>query len=144
VTYKARVDLLRVTLDAHPLLKKSSRLTAITGEANRIVHAGRLSTEQGWLLTVLHTTRTLDTTLNVLCDSKGWTDPSRRSLGGYLHIIGSKLPHLQAACTGYQSSIVQPRNKYMHTAGAQPQNREADQILTEMQTCLVLLSTQVR
>lgn len=141
MSYKKRVDTLRVLLDGHPLLKGSPYLTEITGEANRITHAGRLATERGWLLSVLHTTRTLDTTMQELCSAKKWT--SKPSLGGYLKTISQNRSHLAGACAGYQKSIVDPRNKYMHRAGAHPQRAEADKILSEMHSCVALLLTHI-
>lgn len=141
MSYKKRIDTLRVLIDGHPLLKGSPHLTAITGEANRIVHAGRLGTDRGWLLSVLHTTRTLDTTMQELCSAKSWV--GKQSLGGYLKTIALNRPSLTRVCNGYQKTIVDPRNKYMHRAGTHPQHLEADRILSEMQSCVAVLLAQI-
>ena len=70
--YKTRVRTLRVLISTHDTLKNSTKLNDLYGEAARIEAAARLRDQQnGWLLAVLHTTRTLDTTLGELLLAKG-------------------------------------------------------------------------
>jgi len=139
--YSKRVQLLRVMIDGHHLLSGSKKLSAIAGETNKITRAGRMSTDSGWLLTVLHTTRTLDTTLAEVCVAKRWPRP--KGLGDSLHALEAHAvipPHVRQ---GFINSIFKPRNRYMHEANAMPQKREAEALLSEMHTCLtqVLSST---
>jgi hypothetical protein len=143
MTYPSRVRTMRVLVDGNPILAASPMLTAITGELNRIERATRRPADNRWLLTVLHCTRALDSTLNVLCDHKGWAHPTKRSLGGYLVVLGAHLPSLQSQFQGFQLTIVRPRNKYMHTAGSTPGNLEADRLLAAMHDCLQLATGNV-
>ena len=55
---------------------------------NRIIASTKLPKHNGWLLSVLHTTRTLDTTLSEIVASKGWL-VGQPSLGRYLAILSS-------------------------------------------------------
>ena len=142
MTHKARVDTLRLLVDGHHILRSSSKLGLITGEMNRIVASGNLPKHNGWLLSVLHTTRTLDTVLSEIVVFKGWA-ASPPSLGSYLRALsvnGAIWPHER---TGYENSIVRKRNKYMHEAGAMPDQLEADRILSEMHACLVVVLGRV-
>jgi hypothetical protein len=124
-------------IDGHRLLMNSAELTAITGELRRIEKSGRLATDSGWLLSVLHTTRALDTTLAELCRARKWSRPD--SLGGALHALLTNKIISASAKQAYQRTIVDPRNRYMHRAGAMPQKRQADQLLAEMQSCLAAI-----
>jgi hypothetical protein len=142
MTYKARVDTLRLLVDGHYILRSSSKLSLITGEMNRIIASGNLPKHNGWLLSVLHTTRTLDTVLSEIVMFKGWT-ANPPSLGSYLKALsvnGIIWPHER---TGYESSIVRKRNKYMHEAGAMPNQLEADGILSEMHACMTVILGRV-
>lgn len=124
-------------------LKTSTRLSAIYGELNRLESANRLSSDRGWLLAVLHTTRTMDTTLSELLAAKGWKGPQSHSLGSYLHDLATNNALNAGERNHYQSVVVKKRNKYMHEAGAMPQKKEADLILSEMQTCLYLVFSRI-
>ena len=119
--YSKRVQFLRTLIDGHRLLSASAKLSAIAGEANRISRAGRMSTDSGWLLAVLHTTRTLDTTLAEICVAKHWPRP--KSLGEALHALQANRVIDMHARQAYFTSIVVPRNRYMHEANAMPQRR---------------------
>lgn len=141
--YPARVRTMRVLVDSNPILKSNAMLTAITGELNSIERATRNPVDHRWLLTLLHTTRALDTTLRQLCNHKGWTDPAKKSLGSYLISLGQHLPTLRAQFSGFQRSVADPRNKYIHPAGATPTRQEFDRLLAEMHSCMSLATTHV-
>ncbi len=132
--YSKRVNTIRALIHGHHLLQSSPRLSDIAGEANRITTAGRMNTDRGWLLAVLHTTRTLDTTLAELCLAKGWSQPT--SLGSALTALRDKGVVQGQFCKTYQMSIVRPRNRYMHQANAMPQKKDATVLLSEMHTCV--------
>lgn len=137
---KNRVDTIRVIAGQNQALKTSPKLSAILGEFNRIISAERYKKDYGWLLKVLHTTRALDTSLNVVIMHKAWngaTDPN--SLGSYLKILANKGVLTPRQGKDFQRTIVKKRNKYMHQAGAMPDKLEADSILSEMQSCLVIV-----
>lgn len=138
MTHKARVDTLRLLVDSHHILRSSSKLNLITGEMNRITNSSKVPRHNGWLLSVLHTTRTLDTVLSEIVVFKGWAanPPNLRSYLRALSLNGVILPHER---TGYEHSIVRKRNKYMHEAGAMPDKLEADRILSEMHTCMTVV-----
>jgi hypothetical protein len=109
---------------------------------NRIITSSNLPKHNGWLLSVLHTTRTLDTVLSEIVVFKGWT-ANPPSLGSYLKALsgnGALWPHER---TGYENSIVRKRNKYMHEAGAMPDQLEADRILNEMHACITVVLSRV-
>ena len=81
---KGRVGLLRVLVSNHSAVKGSSRIGDISDEINRIATAGRFSPNSRWLLSVLHTTRAMDTTLSEVLIFKGWPSGGR-SLGSYFY-----------------------------------------------------------
>jgi hypothetical protein len=102
----------------------------------------RLSKQNAWLLTVMHTTRTLDTALSEIIDYKRWH--ARRSLGGYLTELKNNGIISNAERQHYEEQIVKKRNKYMHEAGAMPDQLEANKILSEMHACLSGVTALVR
>lgn len=136
---KPRIDTLRVLVSAHRDLKNSARLTAITGEFSRILSVDRIGGHNGWLLTVLHTTRALDTSLREVVDRHGWRGPSKPSLGAYLADLSRHHVLNAAERQHFQQKIVDKRNKYMHEAGAMPTKLQADAILGEMHSCFLVI-----
>jgi hypothetical protein len=138
VSSKKRVDTLRILVDSHSTLSGSPRLTAITGEFTRIQGAGRVAKHNGWLLSVVYTTRALDTTLSEVLAHKGWRG-SANSLGKYLAVLRTKGIVQQVEFDRFKSTITDQRNKYMHSAGAMPSQLEADKLLSEMQACLAAI-----
>jgi hypothetical protein len=132
--YSKRVQTLQALIGGHPLLAVSPDLPAITSEAQRIKTWGRLTTDGGRLLAVLHTTRTLDTTLSALCISKSWPKPV--SMGNALTTMKKQLVITEGDRVKYQQGIVATRNHYMHQAGAMPNRQVTDVLLSNTQTCL--------
>jgi hypothetical protein len=133
---------MRLLVEGHHILKSSSKLSLVTGEMNRITAAGNLPRHNGWLLSVLHTTRTLDTVLSEIVAVKGWS-ASPPSLGSYLRALssnGALWPHER---TAYENNIVRKRNKYMHEAGAMPNQLESDRILCEMHACMTVVLSRI-
>jgi hypothetical protein len=135
VPYKERVGLLRVLIASHPVLRGSAKSAAIADEINRIATAGRFARRSRWLLSVLHTTRTMDTTLSEVLVLKGWSARGK-SLGSYLRELEKKRILTNSQVQQYQLSVVDKRNTYMHQAGAAPSKLEADTILAEMHACV--------
>ncbi|MFN7992729.1 MAG: hypothetical protein U0Q18_03970 [Bryobacteraceae bacterium] len=105
------------------------RVSAVTAEGRRR------------LLQILHSTRALDTALKAFVQHHA-RQAKKPSLGGYLKaltqhgVVGlRKLPPPRQS--QYQQRIVNPRNKYMHEAGAAPtDHHEILALLSEMQSCL--------
>jgi len=133
---KKRVDTVRILISTHPLLKNSPKLTDIVGELNRVHASTNTPQHNGWLLKLLHTTRALDTTLRELLIKKNWAPADKFSLGSYLHVLRKQNVLSQSETQSWTNSIVNPRNKYMHSAGAMPNQLEADAILGEMEACI--------
>jgi len=139
---RKRVDTLRILIDSHRTLVASPKLSLIVGELNRITARSRPTGGNGWLLAVLHTTRSLDTTLSEIVRFNNWT-VTTPSLGSYLLIFLKngilKNPEKQR----YNTEIVKKRNKFMHEAGAMPTQIEADRILSEMHACLAVVLSRL-
>ncbi len=135
MSYKDRVDTLRVVIGGSRVLAGSPKLNLIIGEVNRIAAADRVPRHNGWLLAVVHTTRALDTTLSEIIIFKAWQSGGR-SLGSYLTALQSHRIISNAERQRYKQEIVDKRNKYMHEAGAMPSQLDANKILNEMHACL--------
>ena len=142
MTYKQRVDMLRVLVDGHPIVRSSPKLSQIVGEMNRITASVKVPKNNGWLLSVLHTTRTLDTTLSEIVRYKGW-QVQVPSLGRYLSVLCNNGVLWPPEKNDYSDKIVKKRNKYMHEAGAMPNQLEADGLLSEMHACLTLILSRL-
>lgn len=142
--HKRRIDTLRVVISGAPSLSASTKLSLIIGEINRIIPASKLSRQNRWLLTVLHTTRTLDTALNEIVAFKRWPIGQNRNLRGYLTILRNAGIISNAEQQRYHQEIVKKRNTYMHEAGAMPNQLEADKIYNEMHTCIAVIVARVR
>jgi hypothetical protein len=140
---KRRIETLQVVVSSHSGLTNSLKLTQITGEFARILAAARVPKHNGWLLTVLHTTRALDTTLSELIKHKGWSTNDTHSLGAYLKVLRTHNVLTNAERNQYQGEVADKRNKYMHEAGAMPQQLEASTILNEMHACLSLVLSRL-
>lgn len=93
MSYKSRVDTLRILIDSHYTLSGSPKLSQIVEELNRITLSGRMPRHNGWLLAVLHTTRALDTTLSEIVRFKGWV-ARPPSLGRYLRVLSDPNPRI--------------------------------------------------
>lgn len=92
------------------------------------------------LLRVLHSTRALDTALQLFVAHHGI--PAGRSLGAYLQALETYKHSTLSLLPGsdrlrYQTDIVDKRNVYIHEAGAFPVNeREIAVLLGDMHLCL--------
>jgi hypothetical protein len=92
------------------------------------------------LLQILYSTRALDTALKAFVQHHAI--PAGHSLGGSLkalteHRVAGLRRLSPPRKAQYQQRIVDPRNKYMHEAGAAPTNHhEILSLLSEMQSCL--------
>lgn len=139
MTTKKRIDTVRILVSGHPSLSGSTKLSAIVGELNRVAAATKVPKHNGWLLGVLHTTRALDTTLNEVLAHKSWLHPKDVSLGGYLKRLQAQAVLTAAERARWQRSIVDNRNRFMHTAGAMPTQLENDAMLSEMEACLAII-----
>ena len=143
MSYKKRVDTLRVIMSGSPYIQNSSRRNAIIGEVNRINGVSRAAKSNGWLLAVLHTTRALDTALAEIVDAKGWKTTKTVSLGGYIVALASNGILSPFERNEYQNDLVNKRNKYMHEAGAMPNQVEANAILGKMHACIVAVLARI-
>ena len=130
-----RIATLRVLVGSHRSLVHSSKRNNIVGELNRIIATNKLPKNSGELLAVLYATRALDTALSEILAYKRWS-PKSPALGDFLIELRNKGCLTETQRDGYQKSIVKKRNKYMHEAGAMPDNLETDKILNEMYACM--------
>lgn len=73
MTRRKRIDTLRLLVKGNGLIAGSSKSQDIEAEFKRLDTVQRKRNADGWLLSVLHTTRVLDTTLAVLIKAKGWS-----------------------------------------------------------------------
>ncbi|QJY45140.1 hypothetical protein [Pseudonocardia broussonetiae] len=142
MTYSKRIETMRVIAGGHPSLSQSNKIQAIYGEFNSIKSCFRRKGAAGWLLSVLYTTRALDTCLSEIISSKHWT-PKGAALGGYLKELEARAVLTAVERQLYQATVVKKRNRYMHEAGATPSNVEADRILTDMHACFVIVTSRV-
>lgn len=142
MSYKKRVDTLRVVMSGSPYIQNSSRRNAIISEVNRIHSTSRLAKHNGWLLAVLHTTRALDTALAEIVAARGLT-PQVVSLGGYLVALVGGGIITPTERNEYQNDLVKKRNKYMHEAGAMPDQIEVNAVLSKMHACIVLILARI-
>jgi len=92
---------------------------------------------------MLHTTRALDTTLREVLAHKGWLEPKHTGLGSYLIEFKQMSVLTEGERSKWQGSIVDKRNKFMHTAGAIPTQLENDAIQSEMEACLTIILGRV-
>ncbi|WDG18181.1 hypothetical protein [Microbacterium sp. Clip185] len=136
---KNRVDTVRLLISTHPTLKTSAKLADIVGELNRVTNSAKTPKHKGWLLKLLHTTRALDTTLREVLTHKGWANSQMYSLGSYLRSFRDNNVISHAEVLAWTNSIVNPRNKFMHSAGAMPNQLESDSVLSEMESCLTVI-----
>jgi hypothetical protein len=138
-------DLLRVMAGQHKALNVSPKLAAILGEFNLIASAKHITDNNGWLLKLLHTTRALDTCLSEVIAYMGWNTQSSdpKGLGSYLLTLRKNGVLTEEQRIDYRRSLADKRNKYMHEAGAMPDKLEANSILNEMHSCLVVVLANV-
>jgi len=139
---KDRLDTLRVLIGSCPYLYNSPRLADIYGEINRIASSDQVPRHNGWLLAVLHTTRTLDTVLSEIVRCKGWTAHTP-NLNGYLVVLRNNGIVFSSEKRGYDLELVHVRNKYMHEAGAMPRLIDANKILNEMHACVMTIFSRL-
>lgn len=142
MTSKKRVETIRILIGQHPALSASTKLAALYGELNRILDSERSKRDSSWLLSVLHTTRALDTTLSELLAAKNWTC-AQPNLNEYLKVLTKQNVLSDKERGAFSKEIVHKRNKYMHEAGAFPAKPEADGILREMEACLTIVVSRV-
>lgn len=141
MTAKKRIETLEVLIGQHSTLRASVKLAALYGELNRILAVRSAKHDSRWLLSVLHTTRALDTALSELLTAKGWGAGS--NLNDHLKVLATRTVLGSTEVQAFRKEIVYKRNKYMHEAGATPEPLEADRILREMETCLTIVISRV-
>ncbi len=141
MTTKKRVDTLRLLVGQNPLLSQSTKLTALYGELNRLLAIRTAKHDSRWLLSVLHTTRALDTTLSELLTAKHWG--AGTNLNAHLVVLAKHNVVTAAELAAFRKEIVHKRNKYMHEAGATPTQLEADRMLREMESCLAIVTARL-
>jgi hypothetical protein len=97
------------------------------------------------ILEVLHSTRALDTTLRAFVGYHGCRSPGKplpTSLGQYLyalrdHTVAGLSRFTEAHRRHFTLTISNPRNRYMHEAGAFPTaDLDIQTLLSEMDACL--------
>lgn len=139
----ARLKTLMAFISGSTACTNSPEFRSITNELNELYSVRHVrERRRRWLLEVLHTTRTLDTTLMVFTKHYN-CQVGVPSLGGYLNALTNHShPHFRRLATHhharYKNGLVKKRNHYMHVAAAYPTgNNEVDWIIGEMHNCLV-------
>ena len=92
---------------------------------------------------MLHTTRALDTALAEIVDAKGWKTQKTISLGGYIFALASNGVLTSFERVEYQRDLANQRNRYMHEAGAMPNQLEVNAILAKMHSCMVAVLSRI-
>lgn len=141
-----RIETLKALLTG-TVVARDPAYTTILGELSQVDSASKIAQrDRKLLLQVLHSTRALDSTLAAFIRHRGVQPPpgrTVRSLGGYLWLLSHHTTRGIRRLSGssrsrFRTSIVQPRNKFMHEAGAYPRtDREISVLLGEMQTCMI-------
>src|SRR5262249_60195553 len=133
-THRRRIQAMQALL-AGSVLSRSSSLGVINSEYTEVIRTHRVrQTLRRQLLQVLHSTRALDTSLKEFTNLHAIPVPNP-SLGGYLVALESNRPGRRlrllprAQRLHYQATIVGPRNRYMHDAGAYPRDDREIQTL---------------
>lgn len=148
--HKARVRTLQALVAGIPCLATHPSLSDIRSEFGEVyaVRKIRRATRRR-ILEVLHSTRALDTTLGAYVGHHGCRTPGKpapKSLGQYLYALRDHgvagLGRLtDAHRRHFNSTIANPRNRYMHEAGAfPPAEADVQVLLSEMDTCLTVVS----
>lgn len=141
--YKRRVDTLKALVAGSVIGTHSAENTLIEEEFDEAGSTMRVpQLRRRKLLQVLHTTRALDSALKCFLTHHG-IPLGGRSLGSYLTGLKNNAGHttlsplLEVSRLRYQTNIADPRNQYMHQAGAYP-NTDGDimTLVSEMHACL--------
>ena len=148
--HKARVRTLQALVSgvrcvaAHP---QFPNIQAEFGEVYSVRKVRRNARRR--ILEVLHSTRALDSTLAAFVSHHGCCSPGSKppkSLGQYLfalhnHTVVGLGQLADAHRRRFNSNIVNPRNRYMHEAGAFPiADSDIQTLLSEMHTCLAVVA----
>jgi hypothetical protein len=144
--HRRRIDTMRALIAGNSAISGSPARADIDAEFEEAMRARAVwRKRRRQLLQVLHSTRALDSALKTFTTHYGFCPP-RPALGRYLHALGN---HTSTALAGrlslsergrFQASIVNPRNRLMHEAGAYPLNdTEVLTLLSEMQDCLTIV-----
>lgn len=131
-----RVRTIQVLLHGSSISSHSS-YRDIRAEYSQVVNVASVKKRnRRLLLQILHSTRGLDSALRALIRTNGGTI-RRNSLGSYLHELVRMGKIHQSERQRFQNIIVYARNRYMHEAGAYPNNsNEIHRILVEMDMCI--------
>lgn len=140
-TSKKRIETLNAIVTGSSIANEHE-CNLVLGEFNEVYRCTNVQPRnRKYLLQVLHSTRGLDSALSAFVRINSLTSQVS-SLGGYIKTLTEhKNPSLQqlsqAERTRYQQQIVDIRNKYMHVAGAFPnQEQIVNNLLSEMHACL--------
>ena len=139
-----RIKTLQALIAGSVAVPAKPQYSMIQDEYAQVVGAKNVSgRNRRRLLQIVHSTRALDTCLQVFTAFYGCS-PQQPSLGGYLRQLGGhgsttlKGALSTAHRSRFQKTIVDVRNRFMHEAGAYPQSdQEVGALLSEMQSCLV-------
>jgi hypothetical protein len=148
--HNSRVRTLQALIASMPVIAFSTAAPAVHSELGEIVKSRRVRAgNRRRILQVLHATRALDTALKQFVRHHGCTDrlgKAPMSLGGYLSALEQHrvtaigtLPASQRK--HFQRVIADPRNRYMHEAGASPvSDTELAVLLSEIDACLAAVA----
>lgn len=140
--HKSRIDTLKCLVAGSKSLSAIPYRSIIECEFDEVKNLSNINIpKRKYLLSVLHSTRALDTSLKRFVSYHGLSNKVSTSLGASLKYIQDSPPGiLNAPFTlrvRFQNSIVKERNRYMHEAGAFPSSdNEIRRLLSEMDHCL--------
>jgi len=139
--HRRRVSTLQAIVAGSPVAG-DPRALVVHGEFELVFECGRVHRlDRRWLLQIIHASRALDTTLTVFTALNGRR--GRSTLGQCLVWLQNQLAPARRRLPprerrAFQNNIVRVRNRYMHEAGALPQDvAEVTDLLDEMGACLV-------
>ena len=139
--YSKRIQTLKALVTGS-IISQDVMCNKILEEFNQVENVAKVSVKQRrLLLQLLHSTRALDSSLDVFTRSYN-LKVGTRSLGGYLRALRDHTePTLRTLSAReadrFHKTIVVKRNRYMHEAGAFPRiPTEIESIVGEMESCL--------
>lgn len=141
-TIDNRIDTITTLISSSIISRNGLARNIIIGEFQEIKRCKTVNPKSRKLiLSVLHSTRALDSSLKEYCSSQGIllmrNHKRANTLGQYLHQIKSSGKISDSKRRFYQKEIVDERNKYMHEAGLFPNDdNKVFTLISHMHTCI--------
>lgn len=142
---KARKATIEVLINSSSVAQTPATALRLASERQALDRALRMTTESRLVLQVLHTSRLLEGFLAGIVAVHHVPHKKPGALGNYLYGLAShSRPTIQTLGTGRRDhfirNVVRIRNHYLHSAGAFPTKRQADELLGSIHTCIAEVS----